>query len=214
MNKFDLADLRQRYTRGGLTEDNLPEDPVILFKKWLNEAVETEVPEPNAMSLATVGEEGGPNVRTVLLKGIEEGSVLFFTNYNSRKARELASNPAAACAIWWPGLERQIRFRGSVSQLSPAKSDKYFETRPRESRIGAWASRQSEEISGREELEKQFAGFEKKFDNKPVPRPEYWGGYRIKLTGIEFWQGRAGRLHDRIEYLHQSGSWIHRRLSP
>lgn len=211
----DLAGLRERYTRGGLLEADLPTDPLLLFRQWITEAVSTSVAEPNAMTLSTVKTDGHPDARMVLLKGIEEGSLLFFTNYESEKARDLAKYPHAAGCIWWPELERQIRFDGPVEKLSRPESEGYFSRRPRESQIGAWASRQSEPIAGREFLQRRVEEMERRFEGSDVPCPERWGGYRILARRIEFWQGRPGRLHDRIRYrLLDGDQWKFERLSP
>ncbi|MGM0507330.1 MAG: pyridoxamine 5'-phosphate oxidase [Bacteroidota bacterium] len=211
----DLAGLRERYTRSGLLEKDLPDDPLHLFRQWITEAVNSSVAEPNAMSLSTVKADGTPDARMVLLKGIEEGTLFFFSNYDSEKARDLEKQPQAAGCIWWPELERQIRFVGSVEKLTRAESEGYFARRPRESQIGAWASRQSEPIAGREVLQRRVSEFEKRFEGSEVPCPERWGGYRIIARKIEFWQGRPGRLHDRIRYRILEGSrWKFERLSP
>ncbi|WP_069130142.1 pyridoxamine 5'-phosphate oxidase [Rhodohalobacter halophilus] len=211
---MDIADLRKRYTRNGLDEKDLPLNPIELFRMWIDEALDAEVPEPNAMALATVTEAGAPNVRMVLLKGIDELSARFFTNYQSRKGRELESTPSAACTIWWAELERQIRFSGRVKKLSVAESEEYFRSRPRESRIGAWASEQSRPVANRTELEERFIEVEQMFEGKEIPKPQHWGGYKIIFETIEFWQGRPGRLHDRIFYQLSSGKWNRQRLAP
>ncbi len=211
---IDLSALRRSYTGDGLKEENLPKHPIQLLESWFREALHSEVIEPNAMALATVRSDGSPDVRTVLLKEIESDSVTFYTNYRSNKAQQLTANPAAACSFWWPELERQIRLRGAVRQVSREESESYFRTRPRESQIGAWASDQSKELSKRAELERQFEEFEKMFKGKPVPVPEHWGGYRIDLEEVEFWQGRPGRLHDRILFARVDSEWKRQRLSP
>lgn len=214
MSELNIADLRRRYTKGGLLEEKLPDKPIPLFKQWMDEAIHSEVMEPNAMALATVDEDNHPDVRTVLLKGIEDRAITFFTNYLSRKARELSKTPYASCVFWWPELERQIRLRGPVGKLSEEVSERYFKSRPRESQIGAWASHQSEVIENREELERKFNEIESRFAGKDVPKPDYWGGYSITPAEIEFWQGRPGRLHDRIRYRKEDQTWNRERLSP
>lgn len=212
--EVDVANLRKNYTSGGLNEVDLLENPVDLFKKWLREAVHSEVPEPNAMSLATVSADGSPSARIVLLKGIGEQSIQFYTNYNSNKGKELDMNPYAAVNFWWAELERQVRMKGDVEKVSREESDEYFQSRPRESQLGAWASEQSSEIAGRAELRKSFENIARKFGNDPVPTPDFWGGYEIKLNEIEFWQGRPGRLHDRILYTLENDHWNYKRLQP
>lgn len=212
--EVDLAGLRERYTRGGLMEGEVPTDPIHLLQEWLREAVASSVAEPNAMTLSTVKPDGTPDSRMVLLKGIEEGALLFFTNYESNKAVDLDAHPVAAGCIWWPELERQVRFAGQVEKLDRSRSEAYFALRPRESQIGAWASRQSEPITGREMLQNQVKKMEKQFEGKPVPCPDRWGGYSIHPEKVEFWQGRPGRLHDRIRYRQVDDRWLLERLSP
>jgi len=186
-----------------------------LFRLWVRQSVESEALEPNAMSLATVGKNGLPDVRMVLLKSIEADSITFYTNYKSNKAQDLEDNPYASCCFWWPELERQVRLRGNVEKVSQKTSSEYFSNRPRTSQIGAWASDQSSVVQSREELERRFNEFERKFMGEDVPLPEHWGGYLIKIQAIEFWQGRKSRLHDRIEYVKSSQShWVRKRLAP
>ena len=212
---MNVADLRKQYTKAGLLESGLPDKPMPLFKQWFQEALESEVTEPNAMALATVTPDGKPSVRIVLLKGIEEDSITFYTNYGSSKAAELEKTPHAACTFWWAELERQVRISGPVKKVPESDSKKYFESRPRESQIGAWASSQSRPVSTRIELEELFSRFERKFDGKKVPKPDHWGGYNISVNEIEFWQGRPGRLHDRILYsLEKGDEWSRQRLAP
>jgi pyridoxamine 5'-phosphate oxidase len=210
----NIADLRKKYTKSGLLEENLPENPMQLFRQWLEEAVKAGVPEPNAMALATVSPEGTPNVRMVLLKAVEDHSITFFTNFNSRKGKDLAATPAASCTFWWAELERQVRISGTVQKVPDSVSEAYFRSRPRESRIGAVASNQSMPVAGREELEKAFAAIEREYEGKEIPKPDDWGGYEITIQEIEFWQGRPGRMHDRISYLVSSGKWNRQRLAP
>lgn len=214
MTDIKIADLRKQYKEGGLVDSELPENPVDLFRMWFEEAVESEVIEPNAMALATVTGAETPNVRMVLLKGLDENSISFFTNYESQKAEELEAYPVAACTIWWAELERQVRISGKVKKLTVAESEDYFRSRPRESQIGAWASDQSRPVANRKELEANFQEIEEKFDGVEIPKPEFWGGYKIIFETIEFWQGRPGRLHDRILYQQTSGKWNRQRLAP
>lgn len=209
-----ISELRRSYTKSGLIESELPDEPVELLKLWIRQAITSEVLEPNAMTLATVKNDGSPDARMVLLKGINGDSISFFTNYLSEKARDLKSNPAVACCFWWPELERQVRLKGRVERAGRQESAEYFASRPRESQIGAWASDQSNELKNREDLEKRYSEFEEKFRNRKIPVPDHWGGYKVNLEEIEFWQGRPGRLHDRIHYQKQQDNWNRKRLSP
>jgi pyridoxamine 5'-phosphate oxidase len=198
-----------------LDEKRIDRDPIKQFQQWFNDAIAAHLPLPEAMSLATVGTDGKPSSRMVLLKNVDHEEFVFFTNYRSAKAKDLDANPHAAMVFFWPQLERQVRIEGSVTKTSAAESREYFETRPRESQIGAWASPQSEVISGREELEQRKAELEEQYRDKAVDWPEHWGGYRLAPTRIEFWKGRVGRLHDRIVYQRTSeGSWSIKRLAP
>ena len=214
MPELNIAELRRNYTKGGLLEDELPENPLKLFKTWMKQAVDSEVMEPNAMALATVKIVVAPNVRTVLMKGIEGDSIHFFTNYKSEKAMEIEENPNVSASFWWPELERQLRFSGVAEKLNEDQNEEYFSSRPRESQLGAWASDQSSPVENRVELEKKFREIEEKFDGREVPKPDYWGGYSICLEEIEFWQGRPGRLHDRIMYKKLGNEWKMQRLQP
>jgi pyridoxamine 5'-phosphate oxidase len=189
-------------------------DPLEQFKHWYEHAVAAGLPEPEAMALATATPDGAPSVRFVLLKGVDARGVEFFTNYESRKGRELAANPRAALAILWKPLQRQVRLEGPVERLAPEESDAYFATRARGSRLGAWASRQSTEIPDREHLEGRLADAERQFPGDDVPRPEYWGGYVLRPAAIEFWEGRTNRLHDRELFTRTADGWTARRLSP
>jgi len=211
---LDIAGLRENYTRGGLKEDDLIEDPVIFFKKWLEEAIESKVAEPNAMSLATVAEDGTPNSRIVLLKEVGERTIRFYTNYESRKGSDLKTNPFAAVSFWWPELERQVRIKGSIKKVSREESDEYFQSRPRESMLGAWASKQSSEVVNREKLREAYEKVFKRFKNTTIPTPGFWGGFDIYANEIEFWQGRPSRLHDRILYTYGNDTWKFKRLQP
>ncbi|WP_199535521.1 pyridoxamine 5'-phosphate oxidase [Rhodohalobacter sp. SW132] len=212
--KRDIASLRENYTKGGIRDEDLPSQPVPMFARWLDEAIESEVNEPNAMSLATVTPNGAPNVRIVLLKGIEGETLQFFTNYTSRKGDELKITPSAAVSFWWPELERQVRIRGRVEKLSRKENDSYFQSRPRESQIGAWVSRQSSPVENRDALKERADKISQKFGDDEVPTPDFWGGYSIEIEEIEFWQGRPGRLHDRILYQKTDGKWSRKRLQP
>lgn len=209
----DLPNLRKSYERGSLDEVAAGNAPLTLFQRWLDDAVKAKIPEPNAMTLATVGPEGRPSTRIVLIKGADERGVVFFTNYRSRKGRELTANPQAALQFHWVELERVVRVEGWVEQTSPAESDAYFATRPLDSRIGAWASPQSEVISSRAVLLANAAKASARYGLKP-PRPEHWGGYRLVPEVWEFWQGRKSRLHDRVRFRLDAGAWVKERLAP
>ena len=210
---MNIADLRKDYKLASLAEGNVAATPLVQFEKWLNEAIQVQLPEPNAMTLATVGAEGQPSTRVVLIKGIDERGPVWFTNYQSRKGRELAANPHAALQFHWVELERVVRLEGRVEKISEADSDAYFASRPLDSRIGAWASPQSEVIGSRAVLVARAAEYGAKFLLNP-PRPPHWGGYRLVPDRVEFWQGRSSRLHDRILYRLESGNWQISRLAP
>jgi pyridoxamine 5'-phosphate oxidase len=206
---------RLEYTRDSLDEETAGFDPIALFTLWFAEAEAAGLREPNAMTLATASVEGIPSARMVLLRGFDEQGFCFFTNYASRKGRELESNPRAALVLFWAELERQVRIEGVVSRTEDSVSDAYFASRPVGARIGAWSSRQSEVIRDRGELEAAQREFEAKYRDGQVPRPEFWGGYRLRPHVMEFWQGRLSRLHDRLQYVRQrDGSWLRQRLSP
>ncbi|WP_224086826.1 pyridoxamine 5'-phosphate oxidase [Nostoc sp. MS1] len=209
-----IADLRRDYTLEGLSETEVEPNPFIQFKKWFEQALAAQLPEPNAMTIATTTPDGKPSARMVLLKDFDERGFVFFTNYNSRKGQELAENPQAALVFWWAELERQVRILGRVEKVSESESDYYFESRPAKSRLGAWASNQSEIIASREILEQRMQELQDKYQNQEIPRPQHWGGLRVIPTEIEFWQGRSSRLHDRLLYTHVDGSWEIQRLSP
>ena len=209
-----IADLRKSYERAELNEEASSAAPGQQFSKWLEEAIAAQLPEPNAMTLATVGSDLRPSTRVVLIKGLDERGIVWFTNYESRKGKEIAGNPHAALQFHWVELERVVRIEGRVEKISDEESDTYFHSRPLDSRIGAWASPQSEVISGRGELVANAAKFGAKFLLQP-PRPPHWGGYRLLADRWEFWQGRRSRLHDRLRYTQQAGGdWLRERLAP
>jgi pyridoxamine 5'-phosphate oxidase len=212
----ELSDLRREYAAGGLDEADLEPDPVSMFRRWMQDALRAGLHEPNAFVLATAAEVGTPGARLVLLKGLDERGFVFFTNYSSRKARELTANPRAALLFPWHQLERQVRVEGAVSRLGEAENDAYFATRPRAAQLGAWASPQSEAVPDRESLDRAYAEVEARFGTAEVPRPGHWGGYRVVPETVEFWQGRVGRMHDRLCYRRSPGvaGWLVERLAP
>lgn len=214
MNK-NLAALRKDYTLQDLNETDVAPNPFIQFQKWFDEALTAQLLEPNAMTVATATTDGKPSARMVLLKDFDERGFVFFTNYNSHKGQELAENPQAALVFWWAELERQVRICGHVEKVSENDSDRYFQSRPFNSRLGAWASNQSEVIESRIILEQRLQELKAKYENQDIPRPPHWGGLRVIPTEIEFWQGRSSRLHDRILYTRlDDGDWKIQRLSP
>jgi pyridoxamine 5'-phosphate oxidase len=211
-----IGDLRTDYQRHALDESHVDRDPIVQFTRWFDEAVTAKVNEPNAMCLATATADAYPSARMVLLKGVDARGFVFYTDYRSRKGAELSENPHAALCFFWPELERQVRIMGAVQRVARAESAAYFASRPLPSRMGAWTSRQSSEIASRDVLEAELKKMEERFASAEgdVPLPEHWGGFRIVPEEMEFWQGRASRLHDRIRFRREAGSWIMARLSP
>ena len=208
-----IADLRKSYERGELDESHTHPDPLEQFRVWFDQALRAELPEPNAMTVATVGEDGRPSTRVVLIKDFDARGIVWYTNYESRKGRELAAHPAAALQFHWVELERVVRIEGLVEKISAADSDTYYASRPLDHRLGAWASPQSQVIPGRAWLVAEAAKVGARFLLTP-PRPPHWGGYRLKPDRWEFWQGRKSRLHDRLCYRLEDGAWLRERLSP
>ena len=209
----DLAQLRKSYERAALDEEASEADPLKQFEAWLAQAIDAKLPEPNAMTLATVGPEGRPSTRIVLIKGLDARGIVWYTNYDSRKGRELAEHPHAALQFHWVELERVVRIEGRVEKVAEADSDAYYASRPLDSRIGAWASPQSQVIASRAVLVASAARYSAQFLLNP-PRPPHWGGYRLVPDRWEFWQGRPSRLHDRLRYRLEDGSWLRERLAP
>lgn len=210
-----IADLRQEYSQKGLNEKEAEPNPFQQFQIWFDQALSAQLLEPNAMTLATVTAEGKPSARVVLLKHFDEQGFVFYSNYHSRKGQELGQNPWAALVFWWASLERQVRIEGWVEQVSEQESDAYFYSRPWGSRLGAWASEQSQVVSDRQVLEQRLVELEQQYQDKEIPRPPHWGGYRLVPIAIEFWQGRPNRLHDRLSYHRlEDGNWQIERLSP
>ncbi len=210
-----IADIRKDYTKASLDVKNVSEDPIVQFEKWFKEALAAEVPEPNAMNLATVNRDGRPSSRIMLLKGVERNKFVFFTNYQSDKGQALEQNPACALTFFWPELERQVRIEGIASRIDEKRSEEYFQSRPRASQIGAWASPQSTLLDNREILEQRVKQMEERFKELTVlPKPKQWGGFEVDPVLIEFWQGRPSRLHDRIRYIRADNTWKIYRLSP
>jgi pyridoxamine 5'-phosphate oxidase len=210
---MNIADLRKSYEKAELSEDASAADPLKQFERWLNEAIQSEVPEPNAMTVATVASNMRPSTRVVLIKGYDERGIVWYTNYDSRKGKELAGNPFAALQFHWVELERVVRIEGRMEKVSDAESDAYFHSRPLDSRIGAWASPQSQVIDGRGVLVTNAAKYAAQFMLNP-PRPPHWGGYRLVPDEWQFWQGRKSRLHDRLRYRLNEGNWLRERLAP
>ena len=212
---MSLSDMRRQYSMGKLSETSLEDHPITMFKTWLNDAIDANIPDPTAMTVATVDEQGQPSQRIVLLKDVTEKGFLFYTNLGSRKARELAANSRISLHFPWFFMERQVRVCGVAEKLSTAENAKYFFSRPKDSQLAAFASRQSQPIATRELLMTQFQQLKAKFANKELPVPDFWGGFRVVPHQIEFWQGGEDRLHDRFEFnLDESGNWTSQRLMP
>ena len=210
-----VARLRKEYTRAGLKESDAASDPIEQFRSWFDEVLAADLHEPNAMTLATATPEGRPSARVVLLKGFDERGFVFYTSYVGRKSEELETNPNCALVFYWGELERQVRVEGRASRVSEEESDEYFGSRPRGSRLGAWASEQSRPVEGRGALEERLRGLEAEYEGREVPRPPFWGGYQVEPEVIEFWQGRENRLHDRLVYRRSdNGEWGRERLQP
>ncbi len=210
-----IADLRQEYAMGALNEAEVHSDPLQQFQRWFGEAIAAQLPEPNAMTLATADRTGRPYARVVLLKECDADGFIFFTNYRSDKGRQLAENPHAALVFLWLELQRQIRIEGTVSPIASAESEAYFRSRPRESRLGALASRQSQIVASRQILDQRFQQLEAQYPDDTIPMPNHWGGYRVQPEMLEFWQGRHGRMHDRLRYRRLAeGHWLLERLEP
>lgn len=213
--KQRIFNMRKIYQLQSLLEKDLNENPIAQFENWWQQAVESKIEEPNAMALATCDASGKPSARIVLLKEIKDNGFVFFTNYQSRKGKEIEENPFVSLLFFWKELERQVRIEGKIKKIPAAESDEYFNSRPPESRIGAWSSPQSNVINSRDTLQKNVEKYTSQFGTKNIPRPEFWGGYIVEPQRIEFWQGRPGRLHDRLQYsLTENNEWIIKRLAP
>jgi pyridoxamine 5'-phosphate oxidase len=210
---MNIADLRREYMLGGLSEASVDRDPLVQFERWMQDAIDASLPLPNAMTLATVSAQGTPDARAVLLKGIDGGGFVFYSNYLSRKGRQLEAKPAGCLLFLWSAIERQVRIEGSVERVAGSESDAYFASRPLGARLAAWASAQSERVADRAALERSLEQMRARHGNRP-PRPSHWGGYRLTPVAIEFWQGRENRLHDRLLYRRAAGAWTIERLAP
>lgn len=210
-----IFNMRKVYQLQSLLEKDLNENPIAQFENWWLQAVESKIDEPNAMTLATATTSGKPSARIVLLKEIKDNGFVFFSNYHSRKGKEIEENPFVSLLFLWKGLERQVRIEGKIKKIPTEESDEYFYSRPRESRIGAWSSPQSTVINNRDILQKNVEKYTSQFGTENIPRPDFWGGYIVEPYRIEFWQGRPGRLHDRLQYsLTENNEWIIKRLAP
>jgi pyridoxamine 5'-phosphate oxidase len=210
-----VADLRQNYTKAGLSEADIAANPFVQFQTWFDQALAAALPEPNAMTLATATPEGKPSARVVLLKGFDDRGFVFYTNYNSTKGRQLQANAQAALVFWWAQLERQVRLEGTIVPVAATEADSYFASRPRGSQLGAWASPQSDLVESREVLETRLQHLEQEYRDRDIPRPPHWGGFCLIPDRIEFWQGRPNRLHDRLNYRRdRRGQWQIERLAP
>lgn len=214
MRERDLSELRREYAADGLAEEDLLADPITMFRHWMRDALKAGLHEPNAMSVATVSETGRPASRTVLLKGLDERGFVFFTNYESRKGVELSGHPECALLFPWFPLERQVRVEGAAARLTDAENRAYFASRPRASQLGAWASPQSRVVRDRAELDAAYHEMATRFAGEEVPLPPHWGGYRVAPEVVEFWQGRLGRMHDRLRYRRTPDGWLTDRLAP
>jgi len=215
MNKWkNISDIRRDYGSLSLSEDEMPDNPVMQFERWFTDVLQTEKSDPTAMVLSTVDDKGYPDSRVVLLKGIDAGNFVFYTNYQSAKARQISQNPYVALNFYWPQMARQVRIRGRIKQTTAAQSDDYFASRPVASQFSAIASAQSTEIANRGELEQTLNQLIQTYQQQAIMRPTHWGGYVVIPEEMEFWQGRDNRLHDRVHYYYQNGVWTHRRLAP
>ncbi len=213
-NMKKLSGIRNEYNKGSLEKEELNPNPFEQFNQWLEEAINAGCNEPTAVTLATVNNHLHPNCRIVLLKDVCDDGFVFFTNYNSEKGHELANTKCAALNFFWPELERQVRIKGTVQKVSEQKSDNYFQSRPRESQLGAWASSQSKLVENKQELITNYTALEKQYKGKSIPRPPHWGGYIVKAETIEFWQGRTNRMHDRYQFVKSDNNWIIQQLAP
>lgn len=209
-----LADMREDYQKGGLSEEDVADDPITQFQRWFQDALSGDVHEPNGMTLATVDEGGQPTARIMLLKGVDQRGLTFFTNQEGRKGGHLAANPKAALTFWWGPLQRQVRFEGTIGLVESEEADEYFASRPLGSRIGAWSSPQSQVVPSRDVLDAAARKTSDKYADGNVPRPPFWGGYRLVPHRVEFWQGRTSRLHDRLCYRLVHDQWMIERLAP
>jgi pyridoxamine 5'-phosphate oxidase len=214
VDELRLAEMRQAYQRAGLAEADLAPDPFTQFRRWLADVVQAAFVEPNATVLATAGTNGAPSARTVLLKGVDSSGFVFFSNYMSRKGRQIAESPRASLLFPWHPIARQVEVGGVVERLGAEESAAYWATRPRGSQLGAWASRQSSVVASRDVLEERLARLTERYADRPVPPPDFWGGYRVVPETVEFWQGRADRMHDRLRYRRDGDVWVVERLAP